>query len=206
DAFIVALNQTCDGGKRRWYASTLELQRVSLAFCGACRCVPTLHVRVDQQTPRSLWSPRQSHTTASKRSREVYIVSRVPAVQAFGLTWALPTEVLLQSPAIELGSGLAYQRMNGYSSAPSLGSMFWLKKLNWLLLELDTPVNKTSSLPASLQQLSFGDCFDQPLSEVVWPAFLQQLSFGLHFNQPLDEVAWPTSLQHLSLGDSFNQP
>ncbi|CAM9691685.1 unnamed protein product, partial [Ectocarpus sp. 4 AP-2014] len=52
DAFIVALNQTCDGGKRRWYASTLELQRVSLAFCGACRSVPTLHVRVDRETPR----------------------------------------------------------------------------------------------------------------------------------------------------------
>ncbi|CAN0511524.1 unnamed protein product, partial [Ectocarpus sp. 8 AP-2014] len=52
DAFVVALNQTCDGGDKRWYASTLELQLVSLEFCGACRRVPTLHVRVDRQTPR----------------------------------------------------------------------------------------------------------------------------------------------------------
>ncbi|CBJ26958.1 expressed unknown protein [Ectocarpus siliculosus] len=52
DAFIVALNQTCDGRENRWYASTLELQLVSLKFCGACRRFPTLHVRVDRQTPR----------------------------------------------------------------------------------------------------------------------------------------------------------
>ncbi|CAN0496982.1 unnamed protein product, partial [Ectocarpus sp. 8 AP-2014] len=52
DTFVVALNQTCDGGDKRWYASTLELQLVSLEFCGACRRVPTLHVRVNRQTPR----------------------------------------------------------------------------------------------------------------------------------------------------------
>ncbi|CAM9787639.1 unnamed protein product, partial [Ectocarpus sp. 8 AP-2014] len=52
DAFGVALNQTCDGGDKRWYASTLELQLVSLEFCGACRLVPTLHVCVDRQNPR----------------------------------------------------------------------------------------------------------------------------------------------------------
>ncbi|CAN0164398.1 unnamed protein product [Ectocarpus sp. 6 AP-2014] len=40
DAFIVALNQTCDGRENRWYASTLELQLVSLKFCGACRRFP----------------------------------------------------------------------------------------------------------------------------------------------------------------------
>ncbi|CAM9295056.1 unnamed protein product, partial [Ectocarpus sp. 12 AP-2014] len=52
DAFIVSLNQTCDRQEQRWYASTLELQLVSLDFCGACRRCPTLHVRVDRQTPR----------------------------------------------------------------------------------------------------------------------------------------------------------
>ncbi|CAM9797682.1 unnamed protein product, partial [Ectocarpus sp. 12 AP-2014] len=64
DAFIVALNQTCDGGKMRWYASTLELQLVSLEFCGACRRVPTLHVRVHRRTIRSLCFPCESHKTA----------------------------------------------------------------------------------------------------------------------------------------------
>ncbi|CAM9800715.1 unnamed protein product [Ectocarpus sp. 12 AP-2014] len=44
-AFIVALNQTCDGQEKRWYASTPELQLVSLEFAGRadvsrpCTCV-----------------------------------------------------------------------------------------------------------------------------------------------------------------------
>ncbi|CAN0190334.1 unnamed protein product, partial [Ectocarpus sp. 12 AP-2014] len=125
DAFIVALNQACDGGKRRWYASTLELQLVSLEVCGACRCVPVLHVRVRRRTPRSLWSPCKSHETADMRSGEGCISSRVPAVHAFGLTWALPMEVLLQSSAIEQRSGSERRQMN--TSTPSLGSMFWLQ-------------------------------------------------------------------------------
>ncbi|CAN0014854.1 unnamed protein product, partial [Ectocarpus sp. 6 AP-2014] len=87
DAFVVALNQACDGQEKRWYVSTLELQLVSLEVCGACRSVQTLHVRVKRQTPPSLWFPSQSHTTTNKRSPEVCISSRVPVVQAFGLTW-----------------------------------------------------------------------------------------------------------------------
>ncbi|CAM9615447.1 unnamed protein product, partial [Ectocarpus sp. 12 AP-2014] len=51
DAFTVALNQACCG---RWYASTLELQLVSLEFCGACRRLQTLHVRVYRRIPPSL--------------------------------------------------------------------------------------------------------------------------------------------------------
>ncbi|CAN0229897.1 unnamed protein product, partial [Ectocarpus fasciculatus] len=83
DAFTVALNQACDGRQKRWYASTLELQLVSLEFCGACRSVKTLHVRVFPYTCPSLWSARQSHTTPDKGGLEVCISSRVPAVQAF---------------------------------------------------------------------------------------------------------------------------
>ncbi|CAN0347998.1 unnamed protein product, partial [Ectocarpus sp. 12 AP-2014] len=103
--FIVALNQACDGQEKRWYASTLELQLVSLGFCGACRNVQTLHVRVHQQTPPSLWSRHESHTTPNKNSREVRISSRVPAVEAFVMTWALPMEDLLQSSATVLWPG-----------------------------------------------------------------------------------------------------
>ncbi|CAN0240998.1 unnamed protein product, partial [Ectocarpus fasciculatus] len=44
DAFIVALNQACGGQEKRWYVSTLELQLVSLEFCGACRSAQLLDV------------------------------------------------------------------------------------------------------------------------------------------------------------------
>ncbi|CAM9278027.1 unnamed protein product, partial [Ectocarpus sp. 12 AP-2014] len=81
------------------------LQLVSLAFCGACRSVPTLQVRVDRQLPRSLCCPCISHTAPNKHSRDVCFSSRVPAVQAVGWTWALPANDPLPSCSTELRPG-----------------------------------------------------------------------------------------------------
>ena len=85
-------------------------------------------------------------------------------------------------------------------------------------------------LPEALQELSFGDRFNQRLDGVTrWPrliklAFggsfnqaiedghasfppeLQQLRLGSSFNQPIVSVAWPASLQELTFSDQFNQP
>ncbi|CAM9481601.1 unnamed protein product, partial [Ectocarpus sp. 13 AM-2016] len=205
DALVVALNQACDGQEKRWYVSTLELQLVSLEVCGACRSVQTLHVRVKRQTPPSLWFPSQSHTTTNNRSPEVGIPSRVPVVQAFGLTWALPMEVLQQRSAIEVRSGSGCRRANAHSSAASLGSVVWPPRLKRLVFESDMTVN-TASWPASLQQLSFGCGFNQPIVGVAWPASLQKLSFGYSFNQPIFGAVWPVSLRQLSFGYCFNQP
>ncbi|CAM9262014.1 unnamed protein product, partial [Ectocarpus sp. 8 AP-2014] len=110
--------------------------------------------------------------------------------------------VRLQSSAFEQRSGSECRQMN--TSTASLGSMFWLQRLKWMVFELDTPV-RMAPWPASLQQLSFGDHFNRPIAEVVWPASLQQLEFGDEFNQPIAEVEWPASLQYLSFGDEFNQ-
>ncbi|CAN0157620.1 unnamed protein product, partial [Ectocarpus fasciculatus] len=54
DAFSIALNQACVG-EQLWYTSTRELQLVSTPFCCACRSIPALFVRVEEETPRSLW-------------------------------------------------------------------------------------------------------------------------------------------------------
>lgn len=68
------------------------------------------------------------------------------------------------------------------------------------------------SWPDSLQRLSFGydvpsdnPCFNQPVDEVVWPASLEQLYFGGNFNQPVEDVVWPVSLRKLHFGRYFNQ-
>ena len=46
-------------------------------------------------------------------------------------------------------------------------------------------------LPSSLENLTFGLCFDQPLNDqLVLPAKLQSLTFGSGFNQPLDAMAF----------------
>ncbi|CAN0455230.1 unnamed protein product, partial [Ectocarpus fasciculatus] len=63
---MLALNQACDGEEYRWYVSTLELQLVSLEFCGACRSAQLLDVRVDEHTPPTLWASRTPHATPGK--------------------------------------------------------------------------------------------------------------------------------------------
>ncbi|CAM9518819.1 unnamed protein product, partial [Ectocarpus fasciculatus] len=80
DAILVMLSQGCDRGVGSQYVSTLELQLVSLEFCRVCRSVPTLHARVDEDTPRSLWDPD-----------ETLVPRRVPAVLMLGLTWRVRT-------------------------------------------------------------------------------------------------------------------
>lgn len=104
DAFAVALKQACDGGERRWYASTRELHRASLAFCRECRSVPTMHVRVDDdgEAPASLWYSRQPHAWPTLRSSRVCVSSRVPVVRAHRLTWELGLDVLLETADFEL--------------------------------------------------------------------------------------------------------
>ncbi len=47
---------------------------------------------------------------------------------------------------------------------------------------------------------------NQSIFRIKWPTSLQQLSFGSCFNQHLVCVEWPVSLQQLSFGELFNQP
>ncbi|CAN0470839.1 unnamed protein product [Ectocarpus sp. 12 AP-2014] len=110
EVLVVALNQACDGQRKRWYTSTLELQLVSLELCGASRGAQLLHVRVNGRTPPTLWSSHTSHTTLSQRSPEVGTSNRVPAVQAFGWTWALQVDRLPQRAATELQPGSERRR------------------------------------------------------------------------------------------------
>ncbi|CAN0309691.1 unnamed protein product [Ectocarpus fasciculatus] len=206
DAFILALNQACDGQKMRWYVSTLELQLASLGFCGACRSAQTLEVRVDEDTPPTLWPCRTSHTTPSQRSPEVCISNRVPAVQAFGWMWKLAMDRLPQRTATELQPGPEQRRRRNDRSVPaSVRSVVWPQTLKRLVFDSDMPVN-TVSRPVSMQELWFRDTCNLPIHDVVWPTSLLQLSFGRRFNQQITDVVWPASLQQLSFGYDFNQP
>ncbi|CAN0347245.1 unnamed protein product, partial [Ectocarpus sp. 12 AP-2014] len=181
------------------------LQVVSLEFCGACRSALSFDVHIHRQTPLSLWSPRKSHATLNKRSREACISSRVPAVQANSWVWALPMEILLPRSATELHQVPENRQPTGPSSATSPGRMGWFQKLKRLVFYSERSVNSVL-WPACLQQLSFGDYFNQPIIGVAWPASLQRLSFGREFNQPIIGAVWPVSLRQLSFGPMFNQP
>ncbi|CAM9571881.1 unnamed protein product, partial [Laminaria digitata] len=58
DAFIIALNQACDG--EIGYVPTLNLQLASVQLCVACRRSATLRVRVDDATPHTLLTASHS--------------------------------------------------------------------------------------------------------------------------------------------------
>ncbi|CAN0248867.1 unnamed protein product, partial [Ectocarpus sp. 12 AP-2014] len=208
DAFVVALSQACEGGEKRWYVSTLELQLTSLDMCRACRSTSILHVRVNRETPQSLWSSRTTRTRPNSRSWKRRISNRVPVVQALRLMWALSMEDLLRKAAIELWTSSQRLELQGSWCVPSLGSeVVWPRGLRELVVHTDSAIATDSVWwPAHLQKLSFGSNFNQPIAGVAWPSSLQQLSFGISFNQAIAGVMWPSSLQQLSFGYKFNQP
>ncbi len=77
------------------------------------------------------------------------------------------------------------------------------------LLSLNVNFNASSlkgtMWPKTLQTLSFGDLFNQPLTRNTLPANLHTLEFGISFNQSLAGVTLPTSLHTLVFGHSFTQ-
>ncbi|CAN0451504.1 unnamed protein product [Ectocarpus sp. 12 AP-2014] len=165
-----------------------------------------LHVGVTEKTPRSLWSPRGVEARPIKRSSKTRFSSRVPVVRALHLTWALSMEICCgrRTPSCgchqkllscrDRGMGLAQDRCLG----PGACNV-------WLLEISSIGLLQKSRGSVSLQQLSFGYDFNQPITGVVWASALQQLSFGSTFDQPITGVAWPVSLQERSF-ESFNQP
>ncbi|CAN0544875.1 unnamed protein product, partial [Ectocarpus sp. 8 AP-2014] len=234
DALIIAISQVYEGRGKRWYTSTLELRLASLETCRACRRVPTIHVRVDANTPPSLWSPRamptrahtrssktramqtRAHTRSSKtrgmqtrvnaRSSKARISSRVPVGQALGLTWALPTEILLQGVAVELWIKLEFLQLRESLSPSDLVSVAWPQKLKRLALDTGfEAATDAGSWPASLESVTLGNAFNQAIAGAVWGESLLQISFGARFDQPVVSVVWPGSLQEISFGRDFNQ-
>ena len=118
-------------------------------------------------------------------------VTRVPSLRPRKLTWKLSQWEFSQCSSKLLAN---VERLVFYGGGR--GRLFG---------NGDIDIAKFESLP-SLQQLTFGDEFNQVINEVVWPASLRKLEFGNNFNQPIHEVAWPTSLQQLTFGKRFDQP
>lgn len=197
---VVALSQGCEGGEKRWYTSTMELQLASLEICRACRSVPSLSVRVEPRTPVSLWHRASIHTGINARiSKESRLSSRVPVVRALRLVWTLPAQVLEQSAAIELWQWSSILHLRGSVFARSVELLTWPRALKELVVDADEEVaSKAVPLPPSLERLRFGDTFNQPVAGIIWPPFLKLLSFGCCFDQPIHGVVWPASLQQLS--------
>ncbi|CAM9165121.1 unnamed protein product, partial [Ectocarpus sp. 8 AP-2014] len=229
DAFIVAFGQVYNTGDRVWYTSALELQLASLDFCRACRNVPTLlRILVEEGTPGSLLNvlaeEQQEHPASSHQDRGS---SRLPFVRANRVKMVLPDGMLAQNlhemhtwrgveelhlvdffPGPEVSMMVVppnLKRLKLHSSGP-LPECLWPASLRRLeLVGFDHSIAQVV-WSASLQHLSLGNHFNQPVVGVVWPEFIEQLSFGNCFNQPIVGATWPSSLHQLSFGKVFNQP
>lgn len=182
----------------------------SLEFCRACRNTPTLHVRVDYDTPRTLWSPGSTTraTPSEAEGSKVRVSRRVPVVRALYLTWELPLKALAEPAATELWTWSEYLRLGEHVPAGSVESVVWPRGLKHLVLDagIETGGINTVRWPGSLQTFDIGTLFDQPIIGVVWPASLRRLSLGQSFNQPIAGVVWPASLQCVDFGDAFDTP
>ncbi|CAM9779843.1 unnamed protein product, partial [Ectocarpus fasciculatus] len=181
DAFIVALNQSCDGEK--WYTSIAGLQLASLAFYVACRNVTTPCLTVDKGTPPRLWSGvvhdgnGQEPCTTSPEGPMT--ATRVPAFRVRKVMWK------------------STEPIDGIVLSSSLRRITFGRSFNQ---RIDRVL-----LPASVEEIVFGDAFNQPVNGVRWPTSLQKLVFGHAFNQPVDALVWPVSLHELVFGGDFNQ-
>lgn len=122
-----------------WYVCTRQLQLASLGFCRICRRFPTLHVRVEDETPHSLWFHRKLHAGPGRSSsgEKLRVVRRVPAVRALRLTWALSLDVLLHSATAALWKDLVFLRLQKYLPRAGLDSVVWPPGLKTMVLDAE---------------------------------------------------------------------
>ncbi|CAN0477722.1 unnamed protein product [Ectocarpus sp. 12 AP-2014] len=198
DAFIVAFGQVYNTGERVWYTSALELQLASLDFCRACRNVPTLlRILLGEGTPGSLLNvlaeEQQEHPASSRQDRGS---SRLPFMRANRVKMVLPDGMLAQNlHEMHTWRGVEELHLVDFSPGPEVGMMVVPPNLKRLKLHSFGPLPECL-WPASLHRLELVG-FDHSIAQVVWSASLQHLSLGNHFNQPVVGVVWP------SLSNSF---
>ncbi|CAN0164683.1 unnamed protein product, partial [Ectocarpus sp. 12 AP-2014] len=200
EAFMVALDLTCDGEK--WYASTQQLQLASLDLCKACRGVPTLALSVERSTPEYLWAeaargPR-GRLTGEEKPPAARTQTRVPP---FG-----PRRVMWKLRACELGlarkelwANVQCLLFTGYHNDWVCDGFSWPTGLKRLDLGYRFFSIEQVSWPATLERLSVGPHFNQSIQNVMWPESLQEICFGAGFWHRFDGVKWPASMRRVYL-------
>ncbi|CAN0050594.1 unnamed protein product [Pylaiella littoralis] len=194
-ALGIALHTTVEEGGR-WYASTHSLQAVCLELCMACRACWNFSsgpVMVTADTPRRLWlrDNSQNKKEAPQKHRRRVDALRVPPLIVHALK------------VVELPERIQARLIEGdrRSRASQSGRLARAYRL-WLWRFRQRPLWWRDTL----EELTFGGEFNQPIAGIVWPVSLLELTFGRDFNQPILGVVWPASLRRLSFGDGFDQP
>ncbi|CAN0379222.1 unnamed protein product, partial [Ectocarpus fasciculatus] len=194
-AIIVLINQTIGGEKP--FVSTLQLQRVALDFCVACRQVPSLALRVRKRALLHLQKVSNSP-------------SRIPTLRPSSLRGKCIKEALLLNnySRIDCRRTSSITFRNTFDE-PIVGFPWPCSSLRQLVLIFGDYFNQpivSVEWPRSLHKLKFDGLFDQPVEGILWPRDLRELDLGLSFNRPIERVAWTKSLRVLRFGPCFNQP
>lgn len=203
---------------------TKELQRRSYAYCVACRDVRTLWIIVNKQMPLSLWGEDESCDGSDEDTN----MRRLPAIQAGGVTWNMPTDMLVSVLLISyLLSGVQsmkcdffsptdrYRSDRGHSGTGTVVPPTPLKS------DIPSPRRLFKAMRHGVKHLisswnrhhvgtiSFrhqARVIDRLLDAVVLPASLLELRLGPCFDRSIYSIVWPVPLVKLWFGDSFNQP
>ena len=198
---MVALDQTSGG--EPWYVSTTQLQLASIQLCVACRRSATLHLTIDDRTPRRLLARADAPAPTLEGSRR--LSPRVPRLKARAVAWhrrscgelGRPLYALTGAQFLLFGSGFD-ENVDGVS---------WPEGLKLISFggDFDQDVEGVTWPPA-LEEIVFGHNFDQAVEDIAWPASLLYLTLGYCFNYPIEGISWPPRLEALRLGNCFNQP
>lgn len=203
EAFRVVLKDT--GDSRHWLTSTKQLQLASFELCKECRDFPTLHLRVDEDTPSGLLAaadapdPDPGDAPGANGSPRF-----LPRVRARGVTWKLASAARLSRPLYALTK--AEFIVFGWVFDDGPKAIVWPRRLTLAMFgtRLYEAID-TIAWPASLQRITFGYDFNQSINGISWPSSLRELSLG-GFDQDIEDAQWPASLKKLKFGLFFNQP
>ncbi len=203
EAFRIVLKDT--GDRRHWIASTKQLQLASFELCKECRDFPTLHLRVDEDTPRALLGAADApDPNPGDAPGEGGSPRSLPRVRARGVTWKLASTVRLSRPLYALAK--AEVMVFGWVFDDGPGAIVWPRRLTSAIF--GTRIYEaidTVAWSASLQRIAFGYDFNQSINGISWPSSLRELSLG-GFDQDIEGAQWPASLKTLKFGLFFNQP
>lgn len=211
---VFLLNEQGSPATSRWLASTKPLSLVSVQICEQCREAIPVDVVIGNDTPRSLWQPREpAGSPARKRgsppesSLGAAPVRRVPPATIVKITSDMPHPgELLSALAHTWGFRSLREVAFGEFSDLCLSGVVWPRSVRKLAFKcsFSHPLSDVA-WPAALERVALEGMFDQSLVGSSWPAGLKFVTFGKNFNQPIVDVKWPAGIIELRFGHAFNQ-
>ncbi|CAN0408238.1 unnamed protein product [Pylaiella littoralis] len=124
-ALSMAIKQAEEDGV--WFASTLQLQMVSLSMCVDCRDVLAYHVTITDETqPGSFGLPRGPMRRSSGRPTS----GRIPPLKAIHLIWERQNESPFQ---IDMSTALQIQSLDVRTECTMVGAV-WQEHVKALVM------------------------------------------------------------------------